>query len=100
MHVRPQRGDAVQIATPLGVDQVGAFTARDDQRLLRRVLLHLREWMPETGMVELGQPPCVLADHAAPPSPSAERSVTSPASTRWSAPSAVRSSSAPVESRS
>ena len=47
VHVAPQRGDAVDVAPALGVDQVGALGALDDHRLLVGPSALLGERMPE-----------------------------------------------------
>ena len=52
--VAPERGDAVEVAAPLGVDQLGALGALDHQRLLRHPVALLRERVPEVIVIELG----------------------------------------------
>src|SRR5688572_32440725 len=52
--VAPQRGDAVDVALAVGVDEVDAGAALDHQRLLLLPLALLRERVPEMPPVELG----------------------------------------------
>ena len=47
VHVAPQRRDAVEVAPAVGVDQVVALAALDDQRRLGEPVAHLGERMPE-----------------------------------------------------
>ena len=53
--VAPERGDAVDVAAAVGVDQVGALGALDDQRLLLAPGALLGERMPEVGAVRGGE---------------------------------------------
>ena len=55
VHVAPQRRDAVDVAAAVGVDQVGALAALDDQRVLLLPALLLRERMPEVTAVVGGE---------------------------------------------
>jgi penicillin-binding protein 1A len=50
--VAPERRDAVEIAPALAVDQVVALRCRDHQRIGREPLLHLRERVPEMGVIQ------------------------------------------------
>ena len=52
--VAPQRGDAVDVAPPVGVDQVGALAALDHQRLLLGPVALLRERVPDVALIEVG----------------------------------------------
>lgn len=59
MKIDPNRRRAVQIFSPLRVDQVGAASPFDDDRQVPFPFLHLREGMPEIRMVpgsELSRP--------------------------------------------
>jgi hypothetical protein len=51
VHVAPQRGDAVDVAPAIGVDQVGALGALHDQRRLLLPAPLLREGVPEVRAV-------------------------------------------------
>ena len=51
--VAPERGDAVDVAAPVAVDQVGALGPLDHQRLLRAPIALLGEGVPEVALVEL-----------------------------------------------
>ena len=51
--VAPERGDAVDVAAAVGVDQVGALAALDHQRLFLAPALLLGEGVPEVVLVEL-----------------------------------------------
>jgi hypothetical protein len=51
--VAPQRGDAVDVASSLGADQVGALGPLDHQWLLATPVELLREWVPEVMVVEV-----------------------------------------------
>ena len=53
--VAPQRRDAVDVAAAVGVDQVGALGALDDQRLLALPAPLLRERVPEVAAVVRGE---------------------------------------------
>jgi hypothetical protein len=53
VHVAPQRRDAVDVATAVGVDQVGALGAGDHQGSLGAPVALLGERVPEVAMVEL-----------------------------------------------
>jgi hypothetical protein len=51
--VAPQRRDAVDVAAPVGVDEVGALGSLDDERLLLAPVVLLGERMPEVTVIEL-----------------------------------------------
>ena len=51
--VAPERGDAVEVAPSLGVDQVAALAALDHQRLFLAPALLLGERVPEVVAIEL-----------------------------------------------
>ena len=51
--VAPERGDAVDVAAAVGVDQVGALAALDHQRLFLAPALLLGEGVPEVVVIEL-----------------------------------------------
>ena len=51
VQVHPERGDAVEVAVPLGVDQVVALAALDHHGLAVQPLAHLRERVPERALV-------------------------------------------------
>ena len=51
--VAPERGDAVEVAAALAVDQVGALAALDHQRLFLDPALLLGERVPEVVAIEL-----------------------------------------------
>ena len=51
--VAPERGDAVDVAAAVGVDQVGALGPLDHQRLFLAPALLLGERVPEVVAVEL-----------------------------------------------
>ena len=53
VHVAPERGDAVDVATAVGADQVGALAALDDQRFVLRPTLLLCERVPQMARVEV-----------------------------------------------
>ena len=53
MDVAPQRGDAVDVAIPLGVDEVGALGPLDHQWLLSTPVELLCERVPEVTVVEV-----------------------------------------------
>ena len=55
--VDPQRRHPVEVAPPLGVDQLAALGPLDDQRVVLQPALHGREGMPDVGPVERRQPP-------------------------------------------
>ena len=83
--VAPERGDAVDVAAAVGVDQPARPRPRDDRRMLAGPALHLGERMPDVASVALGQhgaivesgqvgtvrPPC--AERAAPRALAANR---------------------------
>ena len=54
--VAPQRRGAVDVAGPVGRDQVGALAALDDERLLRLPAALLGERMPQMPVVEFRDP--------------------------------------------
>jgi hypothetical protein len=54
VHVDPQRGVAVEVATTVLVDQPGALAGRDHERVLPLPVGLLRERVPEPQAVELG----------------------------------------------
>jgi hypothetical protein len=54
VHVAPQRRDAVQIAPPVGVNQLATLGRLDHQRLLRHPVALLRERVPEVIVIEPG----------------------------------------------
>ena len=53
VNIAPQRRNTVQIFPTMIVDQIMAVAAADDHRVLAHPFLHLREWMPKIGVVEL-----------------------------------------------
>ena len=53
--VAPQRRHAVDVSLPVGVDQVGALGALDDQRLLALPAPLLRERVPEVAAIVRGE---------------------------------------------
>jgi hypothetical protein len=53
--VAPQRGDAVQVAAAVHVDEVAALAALDDKRLLLLPAPLLGERMPQEGVVVGGE---------------------------------------------
>src|SRR5512139_824668 len=63
VHVAPERRYAVEVAFPGNVDQIRALAAGDDHRLLRHPVPHLRERMPDIGMVPAGQFDSVVLGH-------------------------------------
>ena len=65
MNRAPERGDAVDVASTRGVDQLAALGAIDDQRLLLRPPPLLGERVPDVGAVgghELGVIGLTMAD--------------------------------------
>jgi len=52
--VAPQGRDAVDVAPPLGVDQVGPIGALDRHRLFPTPVELLGEWMPEVVAIPVG----------------------------------------------
>jgi hypothetical protein len=52
--VAPERGDTVQIATPVGVDQLGPVGRLDHQRLHSNPITLLREGVPKMIVIEPG----------------------------------------------
>ena len=54
--VAPERADAVEVAVPVGVEQVNAVTALDDERLRRRPIRLSGERVPEMGAVPIAEP--------------------------------------------
>ena len=65
VNIDPDGRRAVEILPALGVDEIGPFALLDDQRCFLFPLLHLRERMPEIGMVpgrEWKTLGCVLHD--------------------------------------
>ena len=63
VHRHPQRRDAVQVAVAVGVDELEAVRALDDQRVVVQPLLHLRERMPQVGAIEVGEVPGTVCGH-------------------------------------
>ena len=53
--VAPEAGDAVDVAVAVGVDEVEAFGAVDDQRGLIAPLAHGGEGVPDMLVVKLGE---------------------------------------------
>jgi hypothetical protein len=54
VNVAPQRGDAIDVAPPSRVDQVGALGFLDHHRLLLHPALLLGERVPDEALIELG----------------------------------------------
>jgi hypothetical protein len=52
--VAPERGDTVQIATPVGVDQLDPLGRLDHQRFLSNPITLLRERVPKMIVIEPG----------------------------------------------
>ena len=55
MNVHPDGGRAVEIFSSIRIDQVAAVALLDDHRKVLFPFLHLREWMPQIGMVPCGE---------------------------------------------
>jgi hypothetical protein len=53
VHVAPQRRDAVDIAAAVGVEEVGALSLADHDRVLADPVPHLRERVPEVVVIQL-----------------------------------------------
>ena len=51
--VAPERGDAVDVAAAVGVDQIRALAPLDHERLLFRPSLLLGERMPDVALIDL-----------------------------------------------
>ena len=63
VHRHPQRRDSVEIPVAVGVDELEAVRALDDERLVVEPVLHLRERVPEVRAIEIGEAPRAIGSH-------------------------------------
>src|SRR4026208_277502 len=52
VHITPERRNAIQIFSPVVVDQIMPIAAADDQRIFAQPFLHLRERMPNIAVIQ------------------------------------------------